>query len=696
MKEKNKVKSIEAPPFSGASWVFSYAEERVNCYAEITETFEFSGGSAKIRICSGRDYALYLNGVFVDCGQYEAYPGNAYYDETEIGRYLRAGLNRIAVLGYLKERTPLVKGVIYEIESEGKILLRSGANTRARVARTYRSGETEGIGNGRYYAAYCAPSDGWTKGEDEEGFAAAATFAADETFLPRPVKKCEILPCEGAKIVAQGLFDLREEGASLSKTLSVGYLSARRPAYFSEEEFYPTLPCEGISFRHAGKEGIYLVVDMGEETTGYLTLDVETEAPAVVRYAFGEHLTDLRVRGDARNYAGEISLPAGRTDFTDYIQRLGLRYLMLFFSADRFRLYRAGVRPSFYPLKEIPYRASDALAQKIYDVSLHTLRCCMHEHYEDCPHREQYQYAMDSRTQMLCGYYAFGEYEFARAALLQMGEALSADGNIFLVTPQRTGPEIPVFTLVYVSAVQEYTEHSGDRSVFDARRETLDRICDGFLSRIDRTGLIPEFEDDWNFYGWREGLINKWGDNPQPEGSVVYSAPLNCHLIVALERLAALYDGADGGRAKSLRAAAAALRRRVDDAFFDENMRGYATYLREGTLFHECDLTQVLALYADVPTGERKEALYDRAARERDDLALNDLIFKYDVLLRREEYRDCVRRDILSRWGRMLFDGATTFWETEGGGDDFHYAGSLCHGWSAVPAYVFAKYKLFS
>jgi hypothetical protein len=45
-------------------------------------------------------------------------------------------------------------------------------------------------------------------------------------------------------------------------------------------------------------------------------------------------------------------------------------------------------------------------------------------------------------------------------------------------------------------------------------------------------------------------------------------------------------------------------------------------------------------------------------------------------------------------WGKMLRAGAHTFWETEEAGLDFARSGSLCHGWSAVPIYIFAKYGL--
>lgn len=58
------------------------------------------------------------------------------------------------------------------------------------------------------------------------------------------------------------------------------------------------------------------------------------------------------------------------------------------------------------------------------------------------------------------------------------------------------------------------------------------------------------------------------------------------------------------------------------------------------------------------------------------------------------EYKKFVLLDIKKRWGKMLRNGATAFWETEKGEADFDGAGSLCHGWSAIPLYVINKYKL--
>ena len=66
--------------------------------------------------------------------------------------------------------------------------------------------------------------------------------------------------------------------------------------------------------------------------------------------------------------------------------------------------------------------------------------------------------------------------------------------------------------------------------------------------------------------------------------------------------------------------------------------------------------------------------------------------FKYDALLAvsREKYAPCVLSEIDEVFGRMLDAGATSFWETELGEADFGGAGSLCHGWSALPVYFYS------
>ena len=75
-------------------------------------------------------------------------------------------------------------------------------------------------------------------------------------------------------------------------------------------------------------------------------------------------------------------------------------------------------------------------------------------------------------------------------------------------------------------------------------------------------------------------------------------------------------------------------------------------------------------------------------------MTLSMMMYKYQALLDfDEENIDYVLKDIDEKWGYMLFNNATTFWETIKGADDFGGAGSLCHAWSAIPVYFYKRYE---
>ena len=69
---------------------------------------------------------------------------------------------------------------------------------------------------------------------------------------------------------------------------------------------------------------------------------------------------------------------------------------------------------------------------------------------------------------------------------------------------------------------------------------------------------------------------------------------------------------------------------------------------------------------------------------------LSMLGYVYDALLSRGE-SEFVLADIREKYGYMLSQGTTTFWETLDGAEAFHRAGSLCHGWSAMPIVYYKK-----
>lgn len=59
------------------------------------------------------------------------------------------------------------------------------------------------------------------------------------------------------------------------------------------------------------------------------------------------------------------------------------------------------------------------------------------------------------------------------------------------------------------------------------------------------------------------------------------------------------------------------------------------------------------------------------------------------LIIDKEKHIHVILDDIEIVYTPMLKSGSTTVWETELGESDFAGAGSLCHGWSAMPIYYY-------
>lgn len=153
------------------------------------------------------------------------------------------------------------------------------------------------------------------------------------------------------------------------------------------------------------------------------------------------------------------------------------------------------------------FACGSLLHTKIYETAKRTLHLCMHEHYEDCPWREQALYGFDSRNQMLCGYYAFGEFDYARENLRLLALSQREDGLLELCAPARVPVNIPSFSLAFIIALEEYCRYSGDLAFGEEMLETADKILDSLRGHIHNgTAFCYQEPGYWNFYEWNELL----------------------------------------------------------------------------------------------------------------------------------------------------------------------------------------------
>lgn len=136
---------------------------------------------------------------------------------------------------------------------------------------------------------------------------------------------------------------------------------------------------------------------------------------------------------------------------------------------------------------------------------------------------------------------------------------------------------------------------------------------------------------------------------------------------------------------------------RVNEVFWQPQRGLYATFYENGRLWHEAELTQALALYDGIVPPAEEAPLREKLVGGEGlvTCTLSYSIFKYEaILMGGEAYAKAVFDQIARDWGMMLYKDSTSFWETILGQKDFGYAGSLCHGWSAVPLYLYMRYVL--
>ena len=628
-----------------SGWIWLSQGECVDQYGEFYDSFDFSEGRAMLRISADSNYAAYVNGELAYSGQYPDFPHYKIYDELDLTKYCRMGKNHLAIIVWFYGKGnmsyyPGRAALRYEIWQGERLCCHSSASTLSRQSRSYQNGRARNITSqmGFGFAYDCTREDAWMQGE-LAGFRESRAIAQNLPLLPRPVL---------------GL----ERKAPIAETL---------------------LKNEGNT---------HFLMDLGREEAGFMMLEADSAEAQDVIIAYGEHIVDGGVRRKIgnRDFSAEIRLREGSNAYLNPFRRFGGRYLELF--AERpLTLKRLTLVPVEYPVKQAENQpVMDELQKRIYDTAVRTLQLCMHEHYEDTPWREQALYAMDSRNQMLCGYYAFGEYAFARGNLLLFSKDNRRDGLLSICTPSKDDLTIPSFSLHYFTAVWEYTRYSGDLSLAREIWPKLESLMQVFIDRLENN-LAPVFSESchWNFYEWSEGLSGQlfhWDEKR-------FDAALNCLLSLALQAMDHLALALD--RDSGYLALAEKINAAIRTQFFDEKRRIFVNSTEDD---HGSELVNALAILCGASHGEEAKELAALLAQTDNGLTpatLSMRCFPYDALLKtdRARYAPWVIGDIDRRYEKMLAAGATSFWETEKGEQDFSRAGSLCHGWSAMPVYYY-------
>jgi len=645
----------------GARWLW-LGKRKVNTYLHFRQEFKYEGGDCRLFISADTNAVVSLNGAEVGSGMFLSYPEHKYFETYDLNAV--QGKNTLDILVYYQGVTTQcyyagAAGAIWYIQCDDELI----PNTEPFVtpATNWKQGEIELI-TGQLGPSFAYDA---TKSEGEFKAADVLPFSKElpEEILPRPIKPLDISGYAAGELIRLGSYKL-DGGDTPAQKMQFSYMKTAGDAL----------------------ENIWYLYDLGGETAGYIDFEIEADEVSLLYIGYGEHLEDLRVRTyvGSRNFAFSYKAKTGRQHFTCFTRRLAGRYIQLF--ADKpIKIISIGLRTCLYPIKMKPLlQLEDALDAKIYAAGINTMRMSMHDHYEDCPWREQCLYAMDGFIQFVSGLFVFDNAEFIRASLELLRDSVGKDGYTDICAPCTKDLVIPSFSVMWLIFASEYAMACNDKPYAEKILPTVKTMLGKYLSNL-KDGLYVNLTEPryWNFYDWADGLSG----NLHGESNADIEAPINLLLLWALKDNIQLCRFAnDGAGAEKMQKQYSELKDAINKAFLDAD----GTYFTRLGSTHKAEVVQAYAIHA---AASDNPALLRTVLADKNNgmvpVTLSTATFRYAALLQDKKYGDMVLKEVRDIWGGMLFKGATTFYEVAEGASAFADAGSLCHGWSSVPVYVY-------
>lgn len=676
--------------------------------------------SCMVHVSADTRYRLFVNGSPASFGPCKSYPTRWYYDSVDIASFLKKGVNIIAVrVLRLSPENPAATSIL-RTSKPGLILHCSvGADISVDSDESWKSRRDESVqlvpnsewdfrlgppfvslwerGDGRLAAQHWLDADfddaEWINAVPSTMAAKMSPILDSRKLCPRPIPALPEIPAA---------FD------------SVTCCSGSGGPTKSEWE---ALIASSKPVRIDSRATVTVDLESSELTTGFLELcmDQDGEDAATVTILASEcYEGDMdqgsrsRAKGNrANSQNGKLYGPTDtyvcrpRKNTYEPFWWRAFRYVRLTIQTARSPLTIRFVRyrATHYPLdvEAALSSSSSPTFDKLWRISLNTLRNCMHETYEDCPYYEQNQFIMDSRLQMLFTYAVSRDDRLARKTLHEFHASRREDG---LLEAQFPAPcrmtAIPAFSLYWVLMVHDHMRHFGDAGLVRQYLGTVDGILDHFSRLVGPLGLVGRFagpeDETWAFVDW----VPEWRT---PEygfkGVAVPPAYFSCGAatVHSLLYAIALRSAADLAECCGRKCVAGEYRSRAEElnAAARQHCFDQATGLfTDGPGSAELSQhTQVLAVLSGAVHAGEAAALMRRTVLDRErygvvrtSLAMAFYVFRAASLA--GVYEE-LWSELMKPWQVMMDQHLTTWAEFETN------PRSDCHGWSATPMYEIVR-----
>ena len=716
---------IDSPATQASSWsahwcwTQRHAPRPWNSYACFRKLIELAGAPrrAQVRISADARYILYVNGRRIHQGPARCYPNAQVYDTLDITHALHPGPNVIAAVVhqfgaptffsvYRDASGLLIDGVI-ELHDHPPVPVHTPDGWLCRDARAWRKDVARLSIQLGFQEHFDADQDtpGWLLPDYEASDKTGWTPPHDRG--PAGVHPWLLLEPRTVPLLADHVIQFQRIVAQFSGENTRGYkiaedvyhlplMEQRRHEKNLLENPDAMLRDDGeITTVAAPEDGHFtmVVLDLGGVRAGHPILDIAGAAgDEIIDLIYTETVdksdAPMLIAQDSKSHSKEATADRYRCrpgpQRWEPFHLKGFRYLTLIFRNVEKPLHirHVGVRRIHADVKPLgSFECSDAQLNAIWQASRETQLNCLLDAFVDCPWREQAMWWGDARIQARVTQFAFGDTTFLERGLRLVAQSQAADGSLHAHPPADIpAHRLPDFMLTWVLSLWDHYLYTGRTDVLKECAATLHRVMGFFDSRTSAHGLIGSFSGFWVFLDW--------ATLPKED----FCATLNLMYLQAL-RAAAEICTAIGAHVDANRytKTALALSIAIERCFWDAKESVWRDRFDPATKSCTDSTSQhanALAILLDLRSQDEEAIARDvlvKSARSRRGRIVTASPFFYsyvfDALVAAGNSAEVIEI-IRDKWGRMLEQGGTTFWEVF---EPEHH--SRCHAWSASPLY---------
>ncbi len=426
-----------------------------------------------------------------------------------------------------------------------------------------------------------------------------------------------------------------------------------------------------------------MLVDFGRETFGKVIAE-GVRGKGQLRLFYGETKQEALAKtlAETYDYRNINSATAG----SDTTESRAFRYVYAEWDT-LVTLEHISALYEYLPLNDRGhFSCSDTLLNRIYEISLYTLRLTTREFHLDGIKRDRWVWSGDAYQSYLMNFYTFFDQDVNKRTFYALRGHDPVETHINTILD---------YSFYWMIGLYDHFMYTGDtafiRQIYP-RAKSLMEFC---LARTNTNGLVEGLPGDWVFIDWAD--MDK-------EGEIGFQQLLLARSLEAIAMSARLAE--DEAYAHDCQERSEKIRKMIFDIYWNDQKHAFVHNRKDGVLSETVTrYANIFAILFGYVNNEQKKQI-------KEHVILNDRIPKittpymkfYELaslceIGAEEQALNFVR----AYWGGMLKLGATSFWETydpEQKGDAHYsmygrpFGKSLCHAWGANPVYLFGKYLL--